>query len=76
MLYCAVDDAVPQHRPPLPVGWRSLPVSANLARHWTLIAIAALLASPAPILRLLEMTGAPHPDLGNIGSSLLFGLAI
>ena len=76
MLYCAVDDAFPQHRPPLPVGLRSLPVSANLARHWTLIAIAALLASPAPVLRLLEVTGLAHPELGNVGSSLVFGLAI
>ena len=76
MLYCALDDAFPQRRPSLPAGWRSLPVSATSARHWTFIAIAVLLASPAPILRLLEMTGAPNPDLGNIGSSLLFGLAI
>jgi cation:H+ antiporter len=28
------------------------------------------------VLRLLEVTGAAHPDLGNVGSSLLFGLAI
>ncbi len=51
-------------------------MSANFARHWTLIAIAALLALPAPAIRLLEVTGAAHPDLGNIGQSLLFGLAI
>jgi cation:H+ antiporter len=51
-------------------------VSATFARHWALIAIAALLASPAPVLRLLEVTGVAHPELGNVGSSLLFGLAI
>ncbi|MCH7522635.1 MAG: sodium:calcium antiporter [Chloroflexi bacterium] len=51
-------------------------MSANFARHWTLIAIAALLASPAPVLRLLEVTGVAHPELGNVGSSLVFGLAI
>ncbi|MCH7576450.1 MAG: sodium:calcium antiporter [Chloroflexi bacterium] len=51
-------------------------MSANFARHWTLIAIAALLASPAPVIRLLEVTGVAHPELGNVGSSLLFGLAI
>ncbi|MCH8920223.1 MAG: sodium:calcium antiporter [Chloroflexi bacterium] len=51
-------------------------MSATSARHWTLIAIAALLASPAPVLRLLEVTGVAHPNLGNVGSSLLFGLAI
>ena len=76
MLYCALDDAFPQRRPSLPVGWRSSPVSATFARHWTFIAIAALLASLAPIIRLLEITGVAHPDLGNVGSSLLFGLAI
>jgi len=76
MLYCADDDAFLQRRPSLPAGWRSLPVSATSARHWAFIAIAVLLASPAPVLRLLEVTGAPHPDLGNIGQSLLFGLAI
>ena len=76
MLYCAVDDAFPQRVPSLPAGRRSLPVSATSARHWALIAIAALLASPAPVLRLLEITGVAHPDLGNVGSSLVFGLAI
>ena len=53
-----------------------MPVSANSARHWTLIAIAALLALSAPLLRLLEVTGLAHPELGNVGSSLVFGLAI
>ncbi len=76
MLYCAVDDAFPQHRPPLLFGWRSLPVSAKFARHWTLITLAALAALPAPVLRLLEVTGVADPGLGNVGSSLLFGLAI
>ncbi len=76
MLYCALDDAFPQRRPSLPVGRRSLPVSVTFSRHWTLITIAALAALPAPVLRLLEVTGTAHPDLGNIGQSLLFGLAI
>ena len=76
MLYCAVDDVFPQNSPPLLFSSRPLPVSANFARHWTLIAIAALLASPAPVIRLLEVTGVAHPELGNVGSSLLFGLAI
>jgi cation:H+ antiporter len=51
-------------------------VSTTFARHWVLITVAVLAALPAPVLRLLEVTGAAHPDLGNVGSSLLFGLAI
>jgi cation:H+ antiporter len=38
--------------------------------------VAALAAAPAPVLRLLEVTGAAHPDLGNVGQSLVFGLGI
>ena len=45
-------------------------------RRWAIITVAALVALPAPVLRLLELTGATHLDLGNIGQSLLFGLAI
>lgn len=45
-------------------------------RHWTLIAAVAVAALPAPVLRLLELTGAADPDLGNVGQPLLFGLAI
>jgi cation:H+ antiporter len=37
---------------------------------------AALAALPAPVLRLLEVTGAAHPDLGSVGQAVLFGLAI
>ncbi len=51
-------------------------MSGTRARHWGLIALAALGASPAPVLRLLEVTGAAHPDLGNVGQSLVFGLGI
>ncbi len=76
MLYWAVDDAFLQHSPPLLFSSRPLPVSANSARHWTLIAVAALAALPAPVLRLLEVTGVADLSLGNVGSSLLFGLAI
>ncbi len=45
-------------------------------RHWTIISLAALSASPALVLRLLEITGTADPHLGNVGQSLLFGLGI
>lgn len=32
-------------------------------------------ALPAPVLRGLEISGLAHPDLGNVGQALLFGLA-
>ncbi len=48
----------------------------NHVRHWILIALAATAALPAPVLRLLEVTGAAHPDLGNVGQAVLFGLGI
>ncbi|MEE8346800.1 MAG: sodium:calcium antiporter [Dehalococcoidia bacterium] len=45
-------------------------------RHWALIAAAFVAALPAPVLRLLDMTGVAEPDLGNVGQSLLFGFGI
>ncbi len=48
----------------------------NHLRYWILIVTAAVAALPAPVLRLLEVAGAAHPDLGNVGQSVLFGLAI
>ncbi|KKK52822.1 hypothetical protein LCGC14_3101060, partial [marine sediment metagenome] len=57
-------------------GSRRRAVNRNPLRHWALIAVMAAGAASAPVLRLLEVTGAAHPDLGNIGQPLLFGLAI
>jgi cation:H+ antiporter len=51
-------------------------VTNNRLRQWAPIVAAAAVALPAPGLRLLEITGAAHPDLGNVGQPLLFGLAI
>jgi len=48
----------------------------TLLRHWTFIVAAVAAALPAPLLRLLEVTGAADPDLGNVGQPLLFGLGI
>lgn len=46
------------------------------ARHWAIIGLAAALALPAPILRVLDITGGPHPDFSPIVESLIFGLSI
>lgn len=51
-------------------------VTNSRLRHWALIVAAAAVALPAPVLRLLEVTGTAEPDLGNVGQSMLFGLAI
>jgi cation:H+ antiporter len=45
-------------------------------RHWSLISLAVAAALPAPIIRLLDVTGAADPDFGSVGESLLFGLTI
>ena len=45
-------------------------------RHWILIVAATAAALPAPVLRLLDVTGTADPDLGNIGQALVFGLGI
>ena len=46
------------------------------ARHWAIIGLAAIAALPAPILRILDITGGPHPDFSPIVQSLIFGLGI
>jgi cation:H+ antiporter len=57
---------------------RSAPhaVTNNHLRHWILIVAVAVAALPAPVLRLLEVTGTAHPDLGNVGQAALFGIGI
>jgi cation:H+ antiporter len=51
-------------------------VNNSRLRQWTLIAVTFVAALPAPVLRLLDVTGAAHPDLGNVGQSVLFGFGI
>ena len=51
-------------------------MNRTLLRHWSIIGLAVAGALPAPILRLLEVTGGPHPDLAPLVQSLVFGLAI
>ncbi|HZP26363.1 MAG TPA: sodium:calcium antiporter [Dehalococcoidia bacterium] len=45
-------------------------------RHWILIALTIAVGLPSPVLRLLIVTGAPHPHLGSTGEAILFGIAI
>jgi len=49
---------------------------AGGVRQWGLIAGAAAAALPAPVLRLLEVTGAAHPDIPNAVEAVIFGLGI
>jgi len=49
---------------------------ADGVRQWGVIALAGAAALPAPVLRLLEVTGAAHPDIPNAVEALIFGLGI
>ncbi|MFQ6020295.1 MAG: hypothetical protein ACE5KW_06020, partial [Dehalococcoidia bacterium] len=51
-------------------------MNAKLTRHWLFIAAATAVATPSPILRLLETIDAPHPELSPAAESALFGIAI
>ena len=45
-------------------------------QYWLQISVAIVLAAPAPVLRTLEISGAPHPELASGAESALFGLSI
>ncbi len=62
--------------PPPPVIRTAEQVHATYARQWAIIAVVIAAALPAPILRLLDVTGAPHPDLPPLVQSVIFGLGI
>src|SRR3972149_12042197 len=51
-------------------------VHVTFVRQWAMIALAIAGTLPGPILRLLEVTGGPHPDLPPLVESLIFGLGI
>jgi cation:H+ antiporter len=55
---------------------RALEGNANYRRYWQQIAAALAVAAAAPVLRALEVSGAPHPDLPSGAESALFGLSI
>ena len=55
----------------------SLPArDRSSARQWALVALVAAAALPSPVLRVLEITNGPHPDLSPLVESLIFGAAI
>ena len=45
-------------------------------RQWGIIGATTAAAAPAPVLRLLEVTGLAHPDIPNAVEALIFGLGI
>ncbi len=45
-------------------------------RQWGIIGATTAAAAPAPVLRLLEVTGIAHPDIPNAVEALIFGLGI
>lgn len=51
-------------------------LNRSSTRHWLLIAALMAVAAPSPVLRLLEVTGGPRPDLSSGAESALFGVAI
>src|SRR3989304_806397 len=76
MLYWAASHAASPDARATPHSLSPAQMSPTPVRHWAIIALAILGALPAPVLRLLEVTDLAHPDLGNVGQAVLFGLAI
>ena len=66
----------PSDPPADPALRRAEEVHAIYFRQWITIALAIAAALPGPILRLLDVTGGPHPDLAPLVQSLIFGLGI
>lgn len=48
----------------------------RLTRQWLLIAAATLAALPAPVIRLVEVSGTAHLSLTPIAEAIIFGLGI
>ena len=44
--------------------------------RWSLIFLTSAAALPAPLLRILEVSGGPHPDLPPTVEAMVFGLGI
>jgi len=66
----------PSDPPTSPALRRAEEVHAAFVRQWVTIVLVAAAAFPGPLLRLLETTGAPHPDLAPLVQSLVFGVGI
>jgi len=52
------------------------PAQLAKLRLWLPIPLVAAVALPAPVIRLLEVVDAPHPQLASGAESALFGLSI
>jgi cation:H+ antiporter len=52
------------------------PPAEPLLRQWLLIAVVALAAAPAPVIRFAEISGLADPHLEPIVEAIIFGLAI
>src|SRR3990172_13189580 len=52
------------------------PSPPNSVRGWLQIAVAVAIGAPAPVLRILELTGLPHPQMSPGVESAVFGIAI
>ena len=52
------------------------PPEGTLVRQWLLILAVALLAMPAPVIRVFDITDAAHLGLAPIAEALIFGLGI
>ncbi|HEU4759945.1 MAG TPA: sodium:calcium antiporter [Dehalococcoidia bacterium] len=68
--------ASPPDPPSTPALRRAEEAHALYVRQWATITVVAAAATPAPVLRLLTVTGAPHPDLAPLLQALIFGLGI
>jgi cation:H+ antiporter len=56
---------------PVPPGLGGL-----LVREWTLLLFTIAAALPAPVLRVVEVSGLAHPDLPPLIDAIIFGLGI
>lgn len=52
------------------------PPAGSLLRQWLTILVVALIAAPAPTIRILEATGVVHLDIPPAAEAFIFGLAI
>src|SRR3972149_5464046 len=68
--------SAPPDPPARPVLRTAEELHISFVRQWAMIALAIAGPLPAPTLRLLEVTGGPHPDLPPLVESLIFGLGI
>src|SRR3990170_9132711 len=62
-----------EHAPDQPP---SSPPEGGLVRQWLMILVVALVALPAPTIRILEITGLAHLDVAPAAEAVIFGLGI